>query len=114
MKSEATTVNEYIDSFQGETKKVLQELREITRKTMSQYEESMKYGMPTYNLGKDVFAFAVQKNYISVYINKSELIRKHKAAIGDHNLGKNCIRYSRPGKINLSGLKNLIKEAYQT
>jgi len=112
MHSDADTVGEYIDSFEGETRAVLEGLRRIVHDEMPQFEESMKYRMPTYTSRDETFAFAVQKDYLSVYVNDRELITRHAAAIGKHRRGKNCIRYAKPEHVDMPGLRALLKEVY--
>jgi uncharacterized protein YdhG (YjbR/CyaY superfamily) len=113
MHSHAETVDEYIDFFQGNTRQVLSSIRSITHEEMPQYEELMKYRMPTYRYHDQVFAFAVQKRYLSVYVKRENLIRKYRGEIGKHNLGKNCILYAKPEYDHLEGLRRLIAECYE-
>ena len=112
MNSNAKTVDEYIDAFSGSNRDLLQQLKRSILDAAPGAVESMKYKMPTYNIGRDVFAFAIQKNYISVYVNKDDVISKHASRIGRHSRGKNCIRYSKPEHVDLSGLAALINAAY--
>jgi len=112
MHSDMKNVDGYIDSFGGERKEVLKKLRQMILNVAPEAEESMEYKMPTYKIGSDVFAFAFQKHYLSVYINKEKAISAHEDRIGKHNRGKNCIRYIKPEHIDLSGLRALISEAY--
>jgi uncharacterized protein YdhG (YjbR/CyaY superfamily) len=113
MRSNAMTVDGYINSFKGQTKEILKQIRRMILEISPNATETMKYRMPTYKIGSDVFAFAQQKNYLSIYINKEELISKHGSRIGKYSRGKNCIRYTKPGNINLSGIKKLINDAYR-
>ncbi|MEW5978573.1 MAG: DUF1801 domain-containing protein [Acidobacteriota bacterium] len=112
MHSDATTVEDYIATFDGAKRDLLVELRQTIREIAPGAVESMKHRLPFYEIGQDAFAFAVQKHGISVYINQEELISEHAARIGKHSRGKNCIRYSKPEHVDLSGLKALIRAAY--
>jgi len=77
MKSDARTVDGYSAARDGAHEDVLRQLRRAILEADPDAVESMKYGMPTYNVGPDVFAFAVQKHYISVYINQEGKILEH-------------------------------------
>lgn len=112
MKSEARTVDGYIAAHDGALKDLLKQLRQAILEAAPAAVESMKYGMPTYHVGPDVFAFAVQKHYISVYVNQENRISQHSSRIGKHRRGKNCIRYARPEHVDVPGLKSLIRAVY--
>jgi uncharacterized protein YdhG (YjbR/CyaY superfamily) len=112
VKSDAPTVDSYIVAHDGAKKDLLKQLRQAILEAAPAAVESMKYGMPTYRVGPDVFAFAVQKHYISVYVNQEDRISEHASRIGRHRRGKNCIRYARPEHVEVPGLKSLIRAAY--
>jgi uncharacterized protein YdhG (YjbR/CyaY superfamily) len=112
MHSDATTVDEYIASFEGTKRDLLIELRQSILSIAPSAVESMKHKLPFYEIGSDAFAFAVQKHYISVYINKEDLITQHAQRIGKHSRGKNCIRYAKPEHVDLPGLNALIRAVY--
>ena len=112
VRSEAKTVNEYIDELEGERKTVILHLRDIAKEVMSTFKESMDFGMPTYKNGDKVFAYASQKNYISIYVNNSEVTKKYRNGLGKANFGKNCIRYRKFEDINWGTLKKVLKKAY--
>lgn len=62
------TVDDYINSFSGETKATLEKLRALVKKLIPESEESMSYGMPGYKLNKKpVVYFAGWKEHISFY-----------------------------------------------
>ncbi|HXV63640.1 MAG TPA: DUF1801 domain-containing protein [Vicinamibacteria bacterium] len=112
MHSDAITVDGYIASFDGEKSDLLKKLRQAILEVAPNAVESMKHRLPFYEIGPDAFAFAVQKRYLSVYINNEDLITKHAAHIGKHSRGKNCIRYSKPEHVDLPGLAALIRAVY--
>jgi hypothetical protein len=48
MQSTATNVTDYLDEVPAERKAALTRLRELCRTELTDFEESMKYGMPAY------------------------------------------------------------------
>ncbi len=112
MHSDATTVDEYINTFEGAKRELLLQLRQAIRQIAPGAAESMKHRLPFYEIGEDSFAFAVQKHHISVYINQEDVITSYGARIGKHSRGKNCVRYSKPEHVNLEGLKELLRAVY--
>jgi uncharacterized protein YdhG (YjbR/CyaY superfamily) len=68
MKTRHKTVDEYIRSFPEDVQKILEKLRLIIRKTAPGVEETISYGMPTFNIkGKYLIYFAAWKHHIAFY-----------------------------------------------
>ena len=115
MQSQANDVNKYLKEIPPERLEALSQLRELCLATLEGYEESMVYGMPSYAKGGTVeVAFASQKNYISFYILKEEVLNKHRSALQGISLGKGCIRYSKPGKIDYEVVKQLLVDTVKS
>ncbi len=63
-----TTIDEYISSFEGETSKALQQVRETIRKAIPNAEETISYAIPCFKLnGSYLIYFAGYKNHIGLY-----------------------------------------------
>ena len=61
-------INEYITGFPKETQKVLQQIRTTIKKIAPKAEETISYGIPTFNLnGTYLIYFAGYKNHVSIY-----------------------------------------------
>ena len=106
MQSQAKDVDQYLKEVPAARLEALRALREMCLTTLTGYEESMTYGMPSYAKDGTVeVAFASQKNYISFYIMKEKVLDRHRPALQGANLGKGCIRYSKPAKINFEVVK---------
>ncbi|HJS54845.1 MAG TPA: DUF1801 domain-containing protein [Chitinophagaceae bacterium] len=60
--------DEYISWFPEETRKILQQIRTTIKKTVPRAEETISYGIPTFNLnGSYLIYFAGYKNHVSIY-----------------------------------------------
>lgn len=113
MQSQAKDVNQYLKEVPAERLEALQQLRGLCLTTLQGYEESMAYGMPSFTKNGTVeVAFASQKNYISFYILKEEILNQHRSALQGVSLGKGCIRYSKPEKIDFEVVKQLLKDTF--
>jgi uncharacterized protein YdhG (YjbR/CyaY superfamily) len=111
MQSQAKDVNQYLKEVPAERLEALRQLREMCLITLKGYEESMAYGMPSYTKDGIVeVAFASQKQYISLYILKEEVLNRHRSSLQGVNLGKGCIRYTKPEKINYEIVNKLLVE----
>jgi uncharacterized protein YdhG (YjbR/CyaY superfamily) len=108
MQSTATTVDEYLETVPPERLAALSKLRQLCLQTLSGYEEGMAYGMPSYSKGGTVdISFNSQKNYISFYVLKKEVLDKYRDQLED--CGKGCVRYRRPDQIDFEVVKKLLE-----
>jgi hypothetical protein len=116
MKSEAKTVDDYLEAIPGNRKDALTNLRNLCVETLDGYEESMEYGMPSYKKpNEDVeVAFASQKQYISLYILKEEVLNRHRGKLSGLNLGKGCIRYRKPEQIDFAIVREILADSHQS
>jgi uncharacterized protein YdhG (YjbR/CyaY superfamily) len=116
MQSKAADVNSYMEEVPEERRDALKKLRDLCLQILDGYDESMVYGMPSYSVtGEEVaIAFASQKNYISLYVLKEEVLNKFRPQLEGLNLGKGCIRYSKPEKIDFEVVKQLLLESFQS
>jgi len=111
MKSEAKTVDDYITQIPEKRVSAIKKLRKLCLKYLPDYDESMEYKMPSYKRNNQVeVAFASQKQHISVYILKHEVMLKNKERLKGLNRGKGCIRYSNPDKIDYHLITDLLKQ----
>lgn len=116
MQSKAKTVKGYLDEVPENRREALERIRDLCIEILEGYEESMAYGMPSYkNRGGNIeVAFASQKNYISLYILKKDVLDKHRESLKRLNLGRGCIRYTKPEKINYDIVKQLLVDSLQS
>lgn len=62
------TIDQYINTFPPDVQEKLQKIRQTIRKIVPGAEETISYGMPTFNLnGSYLIYFAGWKNHISLY-----------------------------------------------
>lgn len=90
-------------------------LRNLCLEVLAGHEESVEYGMPSYKrTGEVEVAFASQKNYISLYILKEPVLDAHRDKLAGLNLGKGCIRYSKPEKIDFDIVRQLLVDSLKS
>ena len=101
MQSNATTVPEYLKEVPEDRTSALVQIRKLCQEHLSEFEESMRYGMPSYSRAGTVeVAFASQKNNISLYILRTDVLDKYRDQFTASAIGKGCIRYRNPDNIN--------------
>ena len=112
MQSPATTVDEYLTEIPEDRRVVLTSVRKAIREVIPELEESMKYGMAANTRPGEAepeVAFASQAKYISIYFPVPVVDAKRHILDG-LNVGKCCVRYSSPNKVNLKVVDELLTE----
>jgi uncharacterized protein YdhG (YjbR/CyaY superfamily) len=109
MQSDASTVREYFEEIPDDRLPALSQLRKLCQKNLTEFEESMQYGMPSYSRNGTVeVAFANQKNNISLYILRTDVLSLYRDQFPSSALGKGCIRYRNPGKIDFKIVEDML------
>lgn len=112
MQSTAKNVTDYLDEVPAERKAALAKLRELCCTLLKGLEESMRYGGPSYSRNGTVeVGFASQKHFIGLYFIRTDVIDAHRdlLKIKGVSLGKSCIRYSKPEKIDFHVVEMMLK-----
>lgn len=114
MQNKAKTVEAYLKDVPEDRQEALAKLRKLCLEKLIGYEENLEYGMPCYKRKghKVEVAFASQKNYISLYILKKEVLDKYRKDLEQLNLGKGCIRYRKPQQIDYGVVERLLNDSY--
>ena len=109
MQSKAKNVEAYIAQTPADRREALRKLRALCRKELKGFEESMVCGMPSYSRkGVVEVGFASQKNYISLFILRQDALETQRAFVTGANVGKGCIRYPRPSKIDYAMVRQML------
>ena len=111
VQSKAATVDAYIAEAPPERAPYLRRLREIALKVLPDGAEEMSYGMPTYSRGgRGAFAFASQKQYISLYVSP-RVHPLHAEALKSLDAGKSCIRFRKPEQIDVHLVDRMLADS---
>jgi uncharacterized protein YdhG (YjbR/CyaY superfamily) len=117
MQSSAKTVTAYLKEVPPERKAALTKLRELCRAELTDFEEAMEYSGPTYSRGGEVeVGFASQKNFIGLYILRTDVMNAHKALLKGKGIsvGKGAIRYSKPERIDFSVVEKMLRATQES
>jgi uncharacterized protein YdhG (YjbR/CyaY superfamily) len=110
MISKAANVKAYIAEAPEERRAVLAKLHNLCKKNLGAFEESIDYGMPVYKRdGAMVFAFASQKNYISIYGCGSPPMKDLREKLSGEKKGKGCVNFTKPEKIDFAVVEELLR-----
>jgi uncharacterized protein YdhG (YjbR/CyaY superfamily) len=115
MTSEAKDVETYLISIPEDRLDALKRIRKLCITNLIGYRESMEYGMPSYSKNGVVeIAFASQKNNIALYLLKKEVLDQYRHHFTKSAIGKGCIRYSNPQKIDFILIEKMISDHYKS
>ena len=112
MQSQAKDVTAYLEEVPAERRAALVQLRKQCLATLKGFEESMRYGGPCYSRNGEVeVGFASQKHFIGLYILRTDVMKTYQSQlkIKGVSLGKGCIRYSKPEKIDFELVKKMLQ-----
>jgi uncharacterized protein YdhG (YjbR/CyaY superfamily) len=110
MRSEASNVAAYLVGVTVERREALTRLRALCVEVLQGYDECMEYGMPCYKrAGAPEVAFASQKQYIALYVLKSDVVERHRAELGG-SVGKGCIRFRNAAAMDFGLIRQMLQE----
>jgi len=111
MKSQATTVPNYLAELPPDRREPLEALRSMIHAALPDATEAMQHGMPAYELDGMVCALASQKNHMALYVCEPEIVDAHREALGKLNCGKGCIRFKKLDELPLDTIGAILKAA---
>jgi len=88
MQSKAKTVAAYLAELSLDRKAAMTQLRTVIREAVPMAVERMQYGMPTYEVGELLCAFAAQKHYFAFYLLDTEVVVKFRPHLGKLSMAK--------------------------
>lgn len=108
--STADDVDGYLAEVPEGRREALSRLRELCRAELPGFDEVMAYGMPAYTRdGTAEIAFASQKQYVSVYLMRTDVRDAFAEELAGQNMGKGCLRFKNPDAIDFDLLRRLLR-----
>ncbi|MEY4489651.1 MAG: hypothetical protein RIQ79_2159 [Verrucomicrobiota bacterium] len=110
MQSTAPTIEAYFASLPDDKRAVMEKLRALVEAHLPAASGKMKYGMPCYEHDDRSVAFNAQKHYFAFYADP-EIVKRHRKALGDLDVGKCCIRFRKFEDLPLKTLQKIIADS---
>ncbi|MET9606343.1 DUF1801 domain-containing protein [Streptomyces sp. NPDC006512] len=110
-------VDAYLAAVPDARRAALTRLRELCRTELTGFEEVIAYGMPAYvRAGEPVgeIAWANQKQYVSFYLLRTDVRDAFAERLAGHDMGKACLRFRRPDRIDFDLLRDLLRATAAT
>lgn len=103
-------IDEYISRCPTDTQEVLEQIRAIIKKAVPDAEESISYGIPTFNLnGTYLIYFAAYKKHIGVYPVPSKIDQIDEELAAYKTSGKGTVQFPLSEPIPLNLITKLVK-----
>jgi uncharacterized protein YdhG (YjbR/CyaY superfamily) len=97
MSAGATTVDAYLAAAPVARFGALREWRRLCRSILQGFDESIRYGMPSYSRDGTVeVAFANQSQYLSLYVLRTDVLEQFQTELEGVNHGKGVLRFADP------------------
>lgn len=110
MQSDAADVDAYLSESPESRRGMLAALRSACLEELVGFAESMAYGMPSYRRDGEIeVAFASQKQYLSLYILRTDVMDAHRSHLDHLSVGKGCIRYRKPQDIDMNVVRSMLR-----
>jgi len=104
------TIDEYIAMFPENVRDILEELRRVIRKSAPGVEETISYGIPTFDLnGKHLVHFAAYKNHVGFYPGGSSGIKAFKKELSPYKTSTGTAQFPLDKPIPFDLVKNIVK-----
>ena len=88
------TVDDYVNSFEGEKKEWLKTFVTFMRENFPEIQETISYQMPTYKFNRKYIAFSVAKDHFTYHSLDFEMINALKNLLPKAKFGKGCAKIS--------------------
>ncbi|MCC6907461.1 MAG: DUF1801 domain-containing protein [Phycisphaerales bacterium] len=135
MRSQATTIEAYLQSLPPDRREAIQAVRDVINRNIDkQYAEGMQYGMPAWFVPRSVYpagyhcdpkqpvpfaSVASQKNHVAIYMfciyclpGEAEWFAQQWKATGKRlDMGKGCVRFKRLEDVPLDLIGEAVRRA---
>lgn len=104
----ATTIDEFLKELSPAVRKKLTQIRKAARKLAPEAEELIRYGMPTFRLGRNILHFNAYDGHIGFYPGPGG-IDAYSEACHPYRTGKGTLQFSPEGKLPMKLIEDIIR-----
>ena len=106
-KNKIESIDDYINGFPPNVRKILQEIRKTIKKIAPEAEEAISYQIPTFKLNGNLVHFAAFKKHIGFYPG-SKAINVFKKEIASYKSSKGTVQFPLEKPLPLSLIKKIV------
>jgi uncharacterized protein YdhG (YjbR/CyaY superfamily) len=109
LKKRFETIDEYIATSPRNVRDILEELRRVIRESAPDSEETISYGIPTFDLnGRHLVHFAAYENHIGFYPTSSGITR-FKKELSRYQLSRGTVRFPINEPVPFDLIRRIVK-----
>ncbi|WP_448626740.1 iron chaperone [Geodermatophilus sp. URMC 64] len=105
-------VDTYVEQAPENRREGLRLLRDLCREHLHGFTEIVRYRMPGYvreEGAEGEIGFAAQKQYLSFYVTRTDVMAAHRDRLIGLDVGKGCIRYRRTDQIDVAVVRSILE-----
>jgi uncharacterized protein YdhG (YjbR/CyaY superfamily) len=104
-------VDAYVEGIDDRRRDAVARMRDLCRDRLAGFEEVFGYGMPGYRrAGAEAeISFAAQKQYLSFYVTRTDVMAAHRDRLTGLSVGKGCIRYGGPEQLDTEVVRSILE-----
>jgi uncharacterized protein YdhG (YjbR/CyaY superfamily) len=107
-------VDVYVEQVTGPRADAVRTLRRLCLAHLDGFTEGMKYGMPGYwrgpvAEGEGEIGFAAQKQYLSFYVLRTDVLAAHRDRLPGLSVGKGAVRYRRNEDLDPEVVRSILE-----
>ncbi|GAA4943001.1 uncharacterized protein YdhG (YjbR/CyaY superfamily) [Actinomycetospora succinea] len=104
-------VDAYIAAAAPGRQEALRAIRRDCLDLLPGFTEEIRHGMPTYvRDGEPELSFASQKQHLSLYVQREDVLDRHRDELAHLDVGRSCIRYRRVEQIDHDLVRTMLTE----
>ena len=107
-KREFKTIDEYIGTFPGDVRTILNELRQAIKETAPEAEETINYQTPTFTLHGNLVHFAAFQNHIGFYPTPSGM-EAFKKELSPYKGAKGSVQFPLDQPLPLALIRQIVE-----
>jgi uncharacterized protein YdhG (YjbR/CyaY superfamily) len=108
-KAPPKNVDEYLKSFAGRQKEILEKVRSSIRSAAPEAEETISYGIPAYKQNGMIAYFAGFKNHCSYFAGSYAVMKEFAEELKPYNISKGTIQFTSGKPLSSSLIKKMVK-----
>ncbi len=102
------TIDQYIENYPNEVKRILRKLRQVIREAAPEAEEAISYGIPTYKFKGNLVHFGGYEAHIGFYPGPS-VITHFRDDLSKYKTSKGTIRFNLKDPVPYNLIKKIVK-----
>jgi len=110
MENEQNKVDQYLESLPTDSRRALENLRQLIQEAVPDAEEGFSYGVPAFKLnGRPLVCYAAFKNHCGFYPLSPEILNSFAQDLADFGTAKGTIRFTVDKPLSETLVKRIVK-----